>query len=322
MAENLVKQYTKYFYKLLNVEKKQNNGQIGGLSDTTLIISNISDETKTFTLSGEDIINMELKLNLSPYGKKWSAVGKYLHSFYVSMGQGDQISSKLLVENDQWDYLNELKNHLNTSSYPVNVSVQGGGGGYYSNYNLNITDGSQSLVLQGTQISDLLSKLNLTIYAAKWPNIVATLYNAKNGVATNNLLITNEQLNVLKNLYIRSSASVANEFVVNSYGLVDSSDYSSPDVWDMPVQYKNKSVIISDGYNVLTLKNNEIYKVYKKIKSTKYSKKLEYIRKKLHNITNYSSETIFVKPKELKFISILKNKSNDYIEKKYGKNKK
>ena len=315
MNEELFKKYSKYFYKIANIEAGQNisDMQKGGN------ILTITDGPRSFTVSGQNILDLELKLNLSPYGKVWSEIGNHLHGFYIYRGQINQPSSILYITADQWDAINSLNNSFSTSYYPTITNPIPLSNN--SNNSITITDGRETLILQGTQINDLLSKLRLTIYGAKWPNIIATLYNVNNGIAPSQLLVTDEQFGILKNLYVRSGASLTSEFFNNAYGLVNSSDYSSPDVWDTPNQYKNGQVIFSDGMNVLTLKNEQIYKVYKKIKLTKYSKKFEYIRKKLHHYNGGKIDTIFVKPKELKFLSILKNRGEDFIKEKYGKKK-
>jgi len=56
-------------------------------------------------------IDLELKLNVSPYGHQWSKIGDQLYKF----GIGNNMDV-ILVTNEQFKYLNDLHNECNGQS--------------------------------------------------------------------------------------------------------------------------------------------------------------------------------------------------------------
>lgn len=63
----------------------------------------LTDGIKSISLTRQQSINLELKLNVSPYGHSWSKIGDQLYKF----GIGDKIN-KILVNNEQYKYLISL----------------------------------------------------------------------------------------------------------------------------------------------------------------------------------------------------------------------
>ena len=65
----------------------------------------VTDGTRQLKINKGDAIRLELKLNKSPYGFKWSAVGDALFNF----GTDKKEAVKLLhVTNEQYLYLEEM----------------------------------------------------------------------------------------------------------------------------------------------------------------------------------------------------------------------
>lgn len=65
-------------------------------------------EKKQFKITGNEIINLELDLNKSPYGHEWNYIGDHLYSFYSKQGCQEQPENKLEVTLFQYEYLKSL----------------------------------------------------------------------------------------------------------------------------------------------------------------------------------------------------------------------
>ena len=76
-------------------------------------IITICCETQTFHVSNEDIIQLELKLNLTDKAQEYSKVGDHLYNFYTKEGCEGQPSNVLHVEQVIYDFLQ----HLHHTSY-------------------------------------------------------------------------------------------------------------------------------------------------------------------------------------------------------------
>ena len=64
----------------------------------------VNNEQK-FTIKNEEILYLELKLNLSEYGKKWSDIGDYLFYFYH---KEKNLNNILFVNDEQFKLLKNL----------------------------------------------------------------------------------------------------------------------------------------------------------------------------------------------------------------------
>ena len=73
-----------------------------------MYILKIVSEDNMFEITGKNIINLELKLNLSEYGHKWSHIGDYLFKFYNHIGCEGQPSNILEVSKFQFEFLKLL----------------------------------------------------------------------------------------------------------------------------------------------------------------------------------------------------------------------
>ena len=62
-----------------------------------------------FLLKNKEIIEMEIKLNITEYGNKWKEIGDYLYKFYNLIDDKDQPSNILEVNNFQYNFLKNLK---------------------------------------------------------------------------------------------------------------------------------------------------------------------------------------------------------------------
>jgi len=69
----------------------------------------VTDGTRQLLVNRGDAIRLELKLNKSPFGFKWSAVGDVLFNFGSSK---QDASTKLAVTEEQFLFLEELYNML------------------------------------------------------------------------------------------------------------------------------------------------------------------------------------------------------------------
>ena len=61
-----------------------------------------------FKVSGKEIINLELKLNITPYGHSWKDIGDHLFNFHNKQGYQGQPSDVINVTEFQYQYLNIL----------------------------------------------------------------------------------------------------------------------------------------------------------------------------------------------------------------------
>ena len=59
-------------------------------------------------VSGKEIINLELKLNITPYGHSWKDIGDHLFNFHNKQGYQGQPSDVINVTQFQYQYLNIL----------------------------------------------------------------------------------------------------------------------------------------------------------------------------------------------------------------------
>lgn len=62
----------------------------------------------TFTVSGKDILQLELKLNLTEKAREYSKIGDHIYNFYVKEDCKGQPSDVLEVDQSQYDYLLQL----------------------------------------------------------------------------------------------------------------------------------------------------------------------------------------------------------------------
>ena len=63
-----------------------------------------------FNVSGKDILQLELKLNLTEKSREYSKIGDYIYNFYVKEGCEGQPCDILDVEQIQYDYLLQIHN--------------------------------------------------------------------------------------------------------------------------------------------------------------------------------------------------------------------
>ena len=75
---------------------------------------------KKFEVSGRDIINLELKLNQSDYGRAWKYIGDHIFGFYNRNGYPDQPSEILQVSEFQYQYLMLLNSRSLQNVYDEN----------------------------------------------------------------------------------------------------------------------------------------------------------------------------------------------------------
>ena len=68
----------------------------------------IQSGKNTFKVSGKEIINLELKLNITPYGNIWRDIGDHLFNFHNKQGYQDQPTDVINVTEFQYHYLNNL----------------------------------------------------------------------------------------------------------------------------------------------------------------------------------------------------------------------
>jgi hypothetical protein len=72
----------------------------------------IYSDTGSFDVHNYDIIQLELKLNMSIYRKEWSYVGDYLYKYYVKEYCIDQPESQFQVTNEQYTFLLHLHKNV------------------------------------------------------------------------------------------------------------------------------------------------------------------------------------------------------------------
>lgn len=88
----------------------------------------ITNNVDKFIIKDREILNMELKLNITEYGKVWSHIGDHLFDFYNQKNNQKNLNNILIVDDDQFKFLKDLseKNYQeminNCSKYynPVN----------------------------------------------------------------------------------------------------------------------------------------------------------------------------------------------------------
>lgn len=64
----------------------------------------LTNGKKTLHLSPKESIDLELKLNVSPYGRTWIKIGDALYKYGTQMEQ-----NILVVSDQQYEYLKDLK---------------------------------------------------------------------------------------------------------------------------------------------------------------------------------------------------------------------
>jgi hypothetical protein len=69
----------------------------------------VTDETRQLKINCGDAIRVELKLNTSPFGFKWSSIGDALFNFGSKKTDASNI---LIVDKEQFTYLEEIYNML------------------------------------------------------------------------------------------------------------------------------------------------------------------------------------------------------------------
>ena len=72
-------------------------------------ILKIKSQEGFFLLKNKEIIEMEIKLNITEYGDKWKEIGDYLYKFYNLIDDKDQPPNILEVNNFQYNFLKDLK---------------------------------------------------------------------------------------------------------------------------------------------------------------------------------------------------------------------
>ena len=66
----------------------------------------ITDDISSFEVSTSQAIDLELKLNVTEYGRKWITIGDKLYDF----GARNSMLEKLYVTTQQYEFLLMLKN--------------------------------------------------------------------------------------------------------------------------------------------------------------------------------------------------------------------
>jgi hypothetical protein len=72
----------------------------------SIIFSDILGNTKEVTL--EDCIPLELKLNLTRYGRKYRELGDYLYKYKTHYGYSSQLPSTKIISCEELAYIDEL----------------------------------------------------------------------------------------------------------------------------------------------------------------------------------------------------------------------
>ena len=319
MDNKMIDTYVKYFNKINNLKGGSSVPSFSLTTNLTNPVNNnfvnnrsitITDGNRYFQIDRSKINNLRLKLNLSPYGNSWRDISTYLDAYYSGLNR----STTLYVNTPQWDYLNGLKNDINNiysypvSSYPTTK--------YYNN--ITFTDGMSTLFIDGNKISEMIIKLNMSIYGIRWPDLVIILKNATLGLNSSITKISTDKLNVLRNIYLRDIFNDSTQIYKN----VNSYDLSSPDIWNDHPNLVGAKVIFSDGIDNMTVRGEDIHKLYKKIKNSSFSKKYKKIKRELTKVSKYSSTPIYVTTRKLDNLLMLKQNSLEYIKDKYPKNEK
>ena len=71
----------------------------------SIINNNSKNEISTLLLTQEECINLEVKLNLTEYSRKWVAIGDDLYNFAI---QKKNYKKEINVTKFQYDYLRLL----------------------------------------------------------------------------------------------------------------------------------------------------------------------------------------------------------------------
>tara|TARA_B100000524_G_C23445190_1_gene296755 strand:- start:213 stop:473 length:261 start_codon:yes stop_codon:yes gene_type:complete len=69
----------------------------------------IKSNENFFFLKGKEILEMEIKLNITKYRNEWKEIGDYLYNFYNLIDDNDQPLNILEVNNFQYVFLKDLK---------------------------------------------------------------------------------------------------------------------------------------------------------------------------------------------------------------------
>ena len=65
---------------------------------------------KSFIVKGKDIIQLELKLDLTLKGREYKKIGEYLYNFYTKEDCEGQPSDQLEINQEEYEYLIQLNN--------------------------------------------------------------------------------------------------------------------------------------------------------------------------------------------------------------------
>ena len=65
---------------------------------------------KSFIVKGTDVLQLELKLNLTLKGREYKKIGEHLYDFYTKEGCQGQPSNKLEINQEEYEYLLLLDN--------------------------------------------------------------------------------------------------------------------------------------------------------------------------------------------------------------------
>jgi len=68
----------------------------------------IKNDEHSFSVEGPEIINLELKLNITDYGHTWKKIGDHLFNFYNLQNYANQPSDILYTDYEQFQFLKAL----------------------------------------------------------------------------------------------------------------------------------------------------------------------------------------------------------------------
>ncbi len=74
-----------------------------------------------FEIINEEIIELELKLNLCPYGCSWKEIGLALYTFYINPDLTKTSLNLINVTEFQYSYLNELHHKTYEEVYQESI---------------------------------------------------------------------------------------------------------------------------------------------------------------------------------------------------------
>ena len=69
----------------------------------------IKNGDNSFSVEGQEIIDLELKLNITNYGHTWKDIGDHLFNFHNLQNYANQPSDILYTNNTQFQFLKYLK---------------------------------------------------------------------------------------------------------------------------------------------------------------------------------------------------------------------